>query len=566
MSTPSLLHHLCRLAFLLSLLLSLSTQSHAANLAAWKSRSIYQTMTDRFARTDGSTTQACNTTAGLYCGGTWRGTLNELDYIQGMGFDAVMISPIVENVPDRVSYGEAYHGYWPLDLYKLNENFGTKEDLLELSEGLHARGMYLMMDVVINNMAYVLKDGGNPAKDIDYSILSPFNKAEYFHPYCKITDWNNYTNAQDCQTGDLEVVLPDLYTEHDEVQTILEKWVAEMIKTYSIDGLRVDAAKHVDSGFLTKFVDSVKTDTFVTGEVLEREVDIVCTYADNYIASMPNYPVYFAMLDALTNATTVNLFKEVEYMKAACNDVTSLVSFSENHDQERIPAKNKDIAIAKNVLTFTLLFDGIPMIYQGQEQHLAGGGTPENREAIWLSKYNTDAPLYKHIAQLNALRQHVTALGTDYLDTPTVPLHRDDGAIGFKKGVEGRHVVMLLSTQGSTQAKPYQIPLKVAYNAGTEVVEVLGCSNYTVSNDGEMVVTMDKGEPRVFYPSELLGGSGLCGFGKGNVTLAQLVSGGGMGTGADLSGAAASTKKGIMMGMGMPVVVVVMAAACLMFG
>ncbi|KAJ0359164.1 hypothetical protein COL922a_014583, partial [Colletotrichum nupharicola] len=130
--------------------------------------------------------------------------------------------------------------------------------------------------------------------------------------------------------------------------------------------------------------------------------------------------------------------------------------------------------LAKNILTFTLLFDGIPIIYQGQEQHLAGGGTPENREAIWLSKYDTTAPLYKHIAQLNALRKHVTALGADYLDSPTVPLHRDDGAIGFKKGVEGRHVVMLLSTQGSTQAKSYTIPLKVAYNAGTDVVEVLG--------------------------------------------------------------------------------------------
>ncbi|KAL3440371.1 glycoside hydrolase superfamily [Aspergillus insuetus] len=557
MSTP-LLHLLCRLAFLLSLF----THAHAANLASWKSRSIYQTMTDRFARTDGSTTHACNTTAGLYCGGSWLGTLNQLDYIQGMGFDAVMISPIVENVPDRVSYGEAYHGYWPIDLYSLNEKFGTKEDLLKLSEGLHARGMYLMMDVVINNMAYVLKDGGNPARDIDYSKLSPFNKEEYYHPYCKITDWNNYTNAQDCQTGDLEVVLPDLYTEHEEVQTILEKWVTEMIKTYSIDGLRVDAAKHVDSGFLTKFVDSVKADTFVTGEVLEREVDIVCHYADNYIASMPNYPIYFAMLDALTNATTVNLFKEVEFMKSACNDVTSLVSFSENHDQERIPAKNNDIAIAKNVLTFTLLFDGIPMIYQGQEQHLAGGGTPENREAIWLSNYNTNAPLYKHISTLNTLRKHVTTLGADYLSTRTAPLYRDDGAIGFKKGVEGRHVVMLLSTQGSTQASPYTIPLKVAYNAGTDVVEVLGCTNYTVDNAGMMVVTMEKGEPRVFFPTELMEGSGLCGYDKENVTLAELVAGVTERKSSDFSGASGTKGDSTMV----VVSVVVMFVACFVFG
>lgn len=44
-------------------------------------------MTDRFARTDGSTTAACNLND--YCGGTWQGLINHLDYIQGMGFTAV---------------------------------------------------------------------------------------------------------------------------------------------------------------------------------------------------------------------------------------------------------------------------------------------------------------------------------------------------------------------------------------------------------------------------------------------------------------------------------------------
>ncbi|KAL2846172.1 glycoside hydrolase superfamily [Aspergillus pseudoustus] len=520
---PSLSLHLGPLvAGLLGLLLN---PVHAADLAAWKSRTIYQTMTDRFARTDNSTTQPCKTADGLYCGGTWLGTLNQLDYIQGMGFDAVMISPIIENVKGRVSYGEAYHGYWPLDLYSLNEHFGTHDDLLRLSAALHERGMYLMMDVVINNMAYVMKDGGSPATDIDFSTLTPFNNADYYHPYCKITDWNNFTNAQLCQTGDEKVVLPDLYTEHAEVQDILEKWARQTIDTYSIDGLRIDAAKHVDTGFLRKFVDSVEADTFVTGEVLVREVSTICDYQANYIPSMPNYPIYFSMLDALANATTSSLFQEVELMKAACGDVNALVSFSENHDQERVPHKNKDIAIAQNIITFTMLFDGIPMIYQGQEQHLAGGGTPSNREAIWLSGYKTDAPLYTLLATLNALRKHITNLGADYLDSATVPVYRDDGAIAFRKGVEGRHVVMLLSTQSSSQASAFTLPLKVAYNAGTQVTEVLACYNQTVANNGELVVTMERGEPRVFFPSDLMEGSGLCGWPKKNVTLAELKTG-----------------------------------------
>ncbi|KAL2871447.1 alpha-amylase [Aspergillus lucknowensis] len=510
---------------IVSLLGALHT-SHAANLASWKSRSIYQTMTDRFARTDGSTTHACNTTAGLYCGGTWRGTIDQLDYIQGMGFDAVMISPIIENIKGRVEYGEAYHGYWPLDLYSLNDHFGTHQDLLDLRDALHDRDMYLMMDTVINNMAYMMKDGQGVPGDIDYSVLSPFNNSEYYHPYCKIENWNNFTEAQLCQTGDEQVVLPDLYTEHTDVQGMLETWATEIISTYGVDGLRIDAAKHVNPQFLKQFGD--KVGTFITGEVLQREVSTICKYQDKYISSMPNYPIYFAMLGALTKAdedTTTTFYTTVEQMKASCSDVTALVSFSENHDQQRIANKTDDIAIAENILTFTMLFDGIPMIYQGQEQHLAGAGTPQNREALWLTEYDTEATLYKHIAKLNKIRKHAYRLGEDYLSEVTNPVYRDDATLAFSKGIEGRQVVMVLSMQGARQAKSFDLTLPVTYNAGTPVTEVLGCQNYTVNNEGELIITMDKGASSVFFPTNLLDGSGLCGFKLDNITLGELKTG-----------------------------------------
>jgi len=59
----------------------------ALNASEWAKQSIYQVLTDRFARTDGSTSASCQRAE--YCGGTWRGLINNLDYIQGMGFTAV---------------------------------------------------------------------------------------------------------------------------------------------------------------------------------------------------------------------------------------------------------------------------------------------------------------------------------------------------------------------------------------------------------------------------------------------------------------------------------------------
>lgn len=67
-------------------------------------------MTDRFATTDGSSV-SCDTTARKHCGGTWQGVIRQLDYIQSLGFDAVLISPVVKNIEGETPKGEAYHGF-----------------------------------------------------------------------------------------------------------------------------------------------------------------------------------------------------------------------------------------------------------------------------------------------------------------------------------------------------------------------------------------------------------------------------------------------------------------------
>lgn len=144
----------------------------AATPDQWRGRSIYQIMTDRFARTDGSTTAACDVSKFEYCGGTWKGIQSKLDYIQNIGFTAVWISPVTKNTPT------GYHGYYQTDLYSLNEHFGTDQDLKDLSSALHARGMYLMVDVVTNHFGSVSDE-----PNIDYAAYFPFNSSSFFHPY-----------------------------------------------------------------------------------------------------------------------------------------------------------------------------------------------------------------------------------------------------------------------------------------------------------------------------------------------------------------------------------------------
>jgi hypothetical protein len=97
------------LLFVAAVLALLVTPALAASVEQWKGRQIYQLLTDRFARTDGST-QPC---ADLrqYCGGSFQGITDHLDYIAELGFDAIWISPVPQNQPG------AYHGYASVFIY-----------------------------------------------------------------------------------------------------------------------------------------------------------------------------------------------------------------------------------------------------------------------------------------------------------------------------------------------------------------------------------------------------------------------------------------------------------------
>ena len=95
--------------FLIIIILLSFTQNALHTKDEWKSRTIYELLTDRFARTGEDYKTGCDLSN--YCGGTFKGIQQHLDYISGMGFNAIWISPIVLNKEG------SYHGYHALDLY-----------------------------------------------------------------------------------------------------------------------------------------------------------------------------------------------------------------------------------------------------------------------------------------------------------------------------------------------------------------------------------------------------------------------------------------------------------------
>ncbi|CZT25496.1 related to alpha-amylase [Ramularia collo-cygni] len=482
----------------------------AAGADSWRSRSIYQVMTDRFALTNGSTTQTCDTGDGLYCGGSWAGLINRLDYIQGMGFDAVWISPITTQLEGNSGDGSSYHGYWQTDITTVNHHFGTQSDLQALAAALHSRDMYLMVDVVTNHYAALAA----PA-NVDYSVMVPFNSQDHYHSYCSI-DYNDYQNTsqvEQCWMGSTTVPLPDLRTEDAEVQAVWNSWVSDIISTYSIDGLRIDSLMQVSKNFWAGF-QAAANDIYSLGEVYIIDNDFVCGYQD-YVPGVFNYMIYQPLVEAFSGTGTIAALADaVSVLKAgSCKDTSVLGTFSENHDQPRFAQRTGDWALAKNVIAFTMLTDGIPIIYQGQEQHynsVGGVSYPWNREALWFSGYNTNAELYLFIKSMNAIRKNAISDDTTYLTYQNYPVYTDTSTIAMRKGA----MLTVLSTLGESGANSTLSVPESGYDDGVQVTELLTCNTLT-SATGTLAVPMSNGLPRIYYPTVGLAGSDLC---AGNTT------------------------------------------------
>jgi alpha-amylase len=139
----------------------------------WKKRSVYQLLTDRYAKGNGGT-GGCDLSQ--YCGGDFQGITNQLQYIKDLGFDAIWISPVIDNTEG------SYHGYHGRKWYEINYHFGGNDPLTNLVKAAHSMDMWVMVDVVANHVGPV----GH-----DFSQINPFNSEDHYHSECGINDWNN---------------------------------------------------------------------------------------------------------------------------------------------------------------------------------------------------------------------------------------------------------------------------------------------------------------------------------------------------------------------------------------
>ncbi|HBK88068.1 MAG TPA: glucohydrolase [Cytophagales bacterium] len=186
--------------------------------------------------------------------GDLRGIIEKLDYIQALGVDTVWLNPIYKSPNDD-------GGYDISDYYTLQPEFGTIEDFDELVDGLHSRGLKLVMDLVVNHSSdeHVWFEQSRKSKD------NPYRNFYFWRPGKNGGPPNNWPSffggsawEKDDATGEYYLHLfsrkqPDLNWENPrlrrEVAALMEYWLEK-----GVDGLRLDVISAISKR--TSFPDS----------------------------------------------------------------------------------------------------------------------------------------------------------------------------------------------------------------------------------------------------------------------------------------------------------------------
>jgi len=197
--------------------------------AFWKEAVVYQIYPRSFKDSDGD---------GI---GDLRGIIEKLDYLKELGVDVVWLSPVYKSPNDD-------NGYDISDYQAIMDEFGTMADWEELRDGLHARGIKLIMDLVVNHTSdeHPWFEASRSSKD------SPYRDYYYWRPGKpdgrEPNNWLSFFSGSaweyDGKTGEYYLHLfsrkqPDLNWENprvrEEVYNMMRWWLDR-----GVDGFRMD--------------------------------------------------------------------------------------------------------------------------------------------------------------------------------------------------------------------------------------------------------------------------------------------------------------------------------------
>lgn len=339
--------------------------------------------------------------------GDIQGIISKLDYLQDLGIDVIWVSPIYPSP-------NIDNGYDISDYQGISAEYGTMEDFDELLREVHARGMKLIMDLVINHTSdehewFIESRSSKDNAYRNYYIWHPGKNGKAPNNWESIFGGSAW--EYDEKTGEYYMHVfaskqPDLNWENPEVRHDLYKMVNWWLDK-GIDGFRVDAISHIKKvpGFpdmpnpdnlkyvpsyeghmnrpgIEVFLEELRKETFDKYDIMTvgEANGVKVEQADAWVGEENgffNMIFQFEHLDLWGKSATggldmKGLKKALSKWQKGLDGVGWNALFLENHDQPRsVSTWGNDTDLrkksAKSFATMYFLMQGTPFIYQGQE-------------------------------------------------------------------------------------------------------------------------------------------------------------------------------------------------------
>ena len=341
--------------------------------------------------------------------GNLRGIIEHLDYIKDLGIDVVYLTPIFKS--------NSCHKYDTIDYYQVDPSFGTTEDLKELVQKSHERGMKVVLDAVYNHTGrefFAFQD-----------ILEKGEKSKYLDWYFidELPPRGEWGEIPNFKCFGYYGGMPKLNLKNPEVEKYITDVACYWIKECDIDGWRLDVGDEISHFFWKNFrkaIKAVKKDMLIIGEIWHYAGDFL--EGDEWDTVM-NYPFYLNLIDLLADEK-INVSQFVQnlgYLKGRLNKKCYPLMWNliDSHDTARFlhlchdNKKKQHLAAA-----FQLLMPGMPMVYYGDEYAMPGANDPDCRRGMYWDEEYQDKEMYNWYKKLMQVRKtHACIVEGEMIET-----------------------------------------------------------------------------------------------------------------------------------------------------
>ena len=305
----------------------------------------------------------------------------DLDRIAGLGVNTIWLMPIFT--------GPSTHGYAITDYYGIEEDYGTMADFDELVSQAHARGLRIVLDLVINHTA------------IEHPFMQEAielgDKSHYYDYYDRDLS-GNHTYYYDWQS------LPNLNYDNPDVSDYFLEMSKWWVSAHDVDGFRCDVAWGVlerNPEFWVEWrrqLKTIKPELFLLAEASATDFAL---FEDRFDLAY-DWELYHgdrnSFYNLFANTTVTGLHNRITNLGVPFPDYRYPFRFMENHDEARYISRlsGQQTRLAATLL---LTIPGVPLIYAGQEV-----GEASTRELInWGSDLHDLHGHYRNLIEARNL-------------------------------------------------------------------------------------------------------------------------------------------------------------------